>query len=413
MKLAKIALALGIASVFSVNAAPTEVTVLHTSNESVVNATWDDQVERFNAQNPDIQVNFEYIGGEAFKTKLQTLLMSDSKPDIIGTWGGADYSDRARSGLLADMTDYLPTLQKELPKGAVDAYRVDGRLYGLPSVSKPTMLYYNTGLLNKAGVKTSELETWEGFIGAVEKLKAAGITPLAIGASEGWPAHFYYSYLAMRIGGPDIFKDAIENGFGDPAFLEAAVQLRRLSDMKPFQKGYMAQDTANAFAQFGNGEAAMQLQGEWGYKIQQDNSHSKKGVAADSLGLGRFPTVAGGEGQLNDIISGIDGWAFTNSASPAAAKFMEFWLNEQNLGQLASEAMMLPINGNSAKEVKEPLMLRMAALVPESTYVHGFVDQILGAHLGGAVNDVSTELVGGTISPEDAIAMLQEAYDFQ
>jgi raffinose/stachyose/melibiose transport system substrate-binding protein len=344
---------------------------------------------------------------------LQTLLLSKSKPDIIYTWGGANYTNRAKSGLFADMTDHLPTLSEQLPASALQAYMVDGKLYGVPSVSKPTALYYNKDLLAKANVAETELETWEGFLGAIEKLKAAGITPLALGASEGWPAHFYYSYLAMRIGGPDIFKNAIENGFGDPAFLEAAVQLKRLADMKPFQNGYMAQDTGAAFALFGNGQAAMQLQGVWGYKIQQDNSTSKQGIAPESLGLGRFPAVEGGKGERADIISGIDGWAFTNSASNEAAQFVDQWLNEENQRQLASDALLLPINGKAGDGIKEPVMLRMAALVPESTYVHGFVDQILGADLGGAVNDVSTELVSGGLSPEEAVERLQEAYDFQ
>ncbi|MBM7036606.1 extracellular solute-binding protein [Vibrio ulleungensis] len=405
------ALALGIG--LNAQAATTEVKVLHSTNETVVVATWEEQVAKFNAEHDNINVTFSYLAGEAFKTKLQTLLLSKSKPDIIYTWGGANYTNRAKSGLFADMTDHLPTLNEQLPASALQAYMVDGKLYGVPSVSKPTTLYYNKDLLAKANVAEQELETWEGFLGAIEKLKAAGITPLALGASEGWPAHFYYSYLAMRIGGPDIFKNAIENGFGDPAFLEAAVQLKRLADMKPFQNGYMAQDTGAAFALFGNGQAAMQLQGVWGYKIQQDNSTSKQGISPESLGLGRFPAVEGGKGERADIISGIDGWAFTNSASNEAAQFVDQWLNEENQRQLASDALLLPINGKAGDGIKEPVMLRMAALVPESTYVHGFVDQILGADLGGAVNDVSTELVSGGLSPEEAVERLQEAYDFQ
>jgi raffinose/stachyose/melibiose transport system substrate-binding protein len=413
MKLRYFAIALGLACSTSIQAAPTDVTVLHSTTEVVVIDTWTKQVDRFNSMHPNINVKLEFLGGEAYKTKLQTLLLSTKKPDIIYSWGGKNYTDRAQAGLFADMTDHLPTLQKQIPASALDAFRVNGRLYGVPSVSKPTMLYYNRDLLAQANVDPKEIETWEGFLGAVKKLKSAGITPLAIGASDGWPAHFYFSYLAMRIGGPEIFKTALTEGFTDPAFLKAAIELKRLADLKPFQKGYMAMGTANAFATFGNGEAAMQLQGEWGYKIQRDNSLSKKGIATDKLGLGRFPSVAGGLGKRTDIISGIDGFAFTNSASVQAAEFMDYWQNEQNLSEIASAAQMMPVNTISAKVINDPVILRAAALVPESTYVHGFVDQILGAHLGGAVNDVSTELVGGTISPEDAIEMLQDAFDFQ
>ena len=413
MKLRYLASAFGLACAINAQAAPKDVTILHSTNEIVVIDTWNKQVDRFNSTHPDINVKLKYLGGDSYKTKLQTLLLSESKPDIIYSWGGKNFTDRAKAGLFADMTDHLPTIRQQIPASALEAFSVDGRLYGVPSVSKPTMLYFNRDLLAQANVDPNELDTWEGFLGAVTKLQAAGITPLAIGASEGWPAHFYFSYLAMRIGGPDIFKKALTEGFSDSAFLEAAVQLKRLADMKPFQQGYMAQNTSNAFAMFGNGEAAMQLQGEWGYKLQQDNSMSKTGIEASNLGLGRFPSVAGGAGKRTDIISGIDGFAFTNTASPEAAIFMDYWGNEENLSEIASEAKMMPVNPISAKAIQDPVILRIAALVPESTYVHGFVDQILGADLGGAVNDVSTELVSGTISPEDAIEALQEAYDFQ
>ncbi len=389
------------------------VSILHSINEVVVNEAWNEQIERFNKSHDKIEVKHDYLSGEPFKQKLQTMLMSPNKPDLIFTWGGRDYVDRANAGLLADMTDYLPTITKQIPESALDTYRVDGKLYGVPWVSKPTILYYNVELLEQAGVDPSELDEWEGFLGAVEKLKQAGITPLALGAMENWPSHFYFSYLAMRIGGPEVFKKAVDEGFEDPAFLEAAKQLKRLADLKPFQPGYMTADTANAYASFGNKQVAMQLQGEWQYKLQADGSLSGTGVPGDLIGLGRFPAVEGGKGQVTDIISGVDGWAFTNSASKESAEFVDFWLNEENMAQLAADALMLPVNPVSAEAVSEPLMRRMARLVPESTYVHGFVDQILGAHLGGAVNDISTELMGGTITPEDAIATLQDAYDFQ
>ena len=61
--------------------------------------------------------------------------------------------------------------------------------------------YYNKELFEKAGVKAEDIKTWDDFLAAVKKLKAAGITPIVVGAGEKWPMHFYYSYLVMRIGG--------------------------------------------------------------------------------------------------------------------------------------------------------------------------------------------------------------------
>ncbi|WP_026971512.1 ABC transporter substrate-binding protein [Aliagarivorans marinus] len=405
---------LTMAVAFSASASAKEsVTFMNNVPELVINKAWDDQIVRFEQANPDIEVRKLFVASEAFKQKVQTMLLSNDIPEIITSWGGQDYRDRAQKGLLTDLEEYLPTLTSEMPEAALNAYRVDGRLYGIPAYSKPTMLYYNKQLLEQAGVDPKQLETWDGFLAAIDQLHEAGITPMALAGVEGWPAHFYFSYLAMRIGGPDVFKNALDEGFDDPAFLEAANQLLALAEKKPWQRGYMSSNIDQAYALFGNGEAAMQLQGEWQYKLQQDSSRDGKGIGVENVGLARFPAVEGGSGQLTDIISGIDGYAFTRSATPTTAKFVDFWLNEENLTQMAEQAMMLPVTPGAVSGIQEPVMRQMAQMVSESSYVHGFVDQVTGAHLGGAINDVSSELVAGSISAEQAVAALQEAWEFR
>ena len=91
--------------------------------------------------------------------------------------------------------------------------------------------YYNKKLFEKAGVKAEDIKTWDDFLGAVKKLKAAGITPIVVGAGEKWPMHFYYSYLVMRIGGENALADAKagkDGGFKNATFVEAGKRLREL-----------------------------------------------------------------------------------------------------------------------------------------------------------------------------------------
>ena len=50
------------------------------------------------------------------------------------------------------------------------------------------------------------------------RLKDAGITPIAVGAGDKWPAHFWYSYLMVRLGGADAMNQiADDNNFSVPA----------------------------------------------------------------------------------------------------------------------------------------------------------------------------------------------------
>ena len=91
--------------------------------------------------------------------------------------------------------------------------------------------FYNKKLFEKAGVKAEDIKTWDDFLAAVKKIKAAGITPIVVGAGEKWPMHFYYAYLVMRIGGEHALADAKagkDGGFKGPTFVEAGKRLREL-----------------------------------------------------------------------------------------------------------------------------------------------------------------------------------------
>ena len=103
--------------------------------------------------------------------------------------------------------------------------------------------FYNKKLFEKAGVKAEDIKSWDDFLAAVKKLKAAGITPLVVGAGEKWPMHFYYSYLVMRIGGEHALADAKagkDGGFKNATFVEAGKRLRELAALEPFQPGYLS-----------------------------------------------------------------------------------------------------------------------------------------------------------------------------
>ena len=53
-----------------------------------------------------------------------------------------------------------------------------------------------------------------------QKLKDAGLTPLACGGGDKWPLHFYWSYLVMREGGHAAFG-GVGEGMADEGVVEA------------------------------------------------------------------------------------------------------------------------------------------------------------------------------------------------
>ena len=87
------------------------------------------------------------------------------------------------------------------------------------------------------------MATWDGFLASVQKIKDAGITPISLGGQDKWPAHFYWSYLVVRLAGQDAFNAARSgdgDGFADAPFVQAGQMFLDLVAMEPFQDGFLA-----------------------------------------------------------------------------------------------------------------------------------------------------------------------------
>lgn len=146
----------------------------------------------FMAQHPDIVVELPFLENEAFKAKLTTLLQSADARDVFHTWGGGVFYEQAKAGFLRPVEDILSDEAKEaMGTAGVSAFTApDGHLYGVARDVGEVVLWYNKVPFEQAGVDPASMETWDGFLAGVQAFKDAGITPIAIGAKDKWPAHF-------------------------------------------------------------------------------------------------------------------------------------------------------------------------------------------------------------------------------
>src|SRR5208282_6569590 len=219
------------------------VNVLYVSNNPGQVAIWEKIGKDYEAAHPGVKVDLKSLENEAFKAKLPTMLQADeSRPNLFYSWGGGVMQAQDKAGFLKDVTKDVAASESDLSPTAVDAFKVDNKAVGVPFEVGEVVFYYNKKLFEKAGVKAEDVKSWDDFLGAVKKLKAAGITPLVVGAGEKWPMHFYYSYLVMRIGGETALADAKagkDGGFKNATFVGAGKRLHELAALEPFQPGYL------------------------------------------------------------------------------------------------------------------------------------------------------------------------------
>jgi raffinose/stachyose/melibiose transport system substrate-binding protein len=358
--------------------------------------------------NPGVQIEITILENDAFKTKLNTVMQSGNPPDLFQSWGGGVMAEYARAGLLKDISgDLKGAWGDSFNKAPLDVYSADGKYYGVPWDMGAVGFWYNKTLFSKAGISAPPA-TWTDFISDVKKLQAAGITPISLGEKDKWPGHFYWVYLATRIGGKAAFDKAYSRSgsFADPAYVQAGEKFKELVDLKPFANGFLGltyNDQSNAM---GDGKAAMELMGQWAPSTEKDQSSNKTGLGSD-LGFFPFPMVEGGAGDKDDIMGGGNGIGVGKNASPAAIDFLKYVTSVENQKVMAQVGMALPVVKGSEVAVTDPLLQQVQANVNKAKYYQLYYDQYLPPALASVIVDSVQGLLAGSSSP-DAVAKAVE-----
>jgi raffinose/stachyose/melibiose transport system substrate-binding protein len=386
----------------------------HISTKDPALSDWQKMADDYMASHPNVDIKITVLENEAFKTKLTTVMQSGDVPDIFQSWGGGTLKEQVDAGLVKDITADLDANNGEwrnsFGAGALGVYAFDGKNYGVPWDMGMVSFWYNKDLFAKAGIETTPT-TWTEFLADVTKLKAAGITPISVGEGDKWPGMHMWAYLVTRIGGEAAFN-AVANGTGkwtDPAFVQASEELVKLIKMEPFQDGFLGATHDEMQATFGNGEAAMELGGQWSPSVEAANSADSKGVK--NLGMFNFPAVEGGAGAATDAMGGGNGFAIGKNASPEAIDFAKYLTSVANQSVVAADGTAIPVVKGAETALKDPNMQLVAKSFGEAKYFQLYFDTYLGSDLGSALNDSIQKLYAGTSTPEEVCAEIEAAWE--
>ncbi|MCQ9133994.1 extracellular solute-binding protein [Streptomyces hilarionis] len=360
---------------------------------------WAALAKQFEAQNPKVKVKIVQLENDAYKSKMTALTASGKLPDIFHTWGGGVLRQQVDAGLVEDLTDRTKGWGDALLSVARQPYLIDDKAYGVPFDIGMIGFWYNKALFKQAGV-AGPPTTWSGFLDAVRKLKAAGITPLALAGKEKWPGMYYWAYLAMRTAGVDALRKAGEDkDFTGDGFVQAGQHLQDLVDLQPFQKGYLgaaySSPTGQAAA-VGNGKAAMELMGQWAPVVEAD---AGKGLGAN-LGFFPFPAVDGGKGVITEVFGGGGGHALRKGAPQAAVDFLKFFASAATDTTLVKKTGTLPVVPAAESALTDPNIKAVQAQLKGATGFQLYLDQAYAPALGQEVNDSVAALISGSKSPQ-------------
>ncbi len=406
------------ASVASASA-ETTVRMMHVDPNPKNVAVWREIADQFEASHPGTKVKLEYLENEAFKAKLPTLLQSKDAPDLFYSWSGGVLKAQAEAGVVKDLSKEMQAnggaWAKSYVPAAMNGVTINGKPMCVPFKLSVIGFFYNKALFKKAGVDAEAIATWDDLTAAVKKLKAAGVTPISVGAGDKWPLHFYWSYLALRLGGEEAFaaaKAGKDGGFTAKPFVQASTMVQEFGKLEPFQPGYLGTKWLDSLGMFADQRAAMLLTFDDSAKRQVAVAADGKGIPLDDLGVFPFPSVKGGKGD-GATFGGVNCWAVSRNASPEALEFAKFLTGKEAEQKMAEAGMIIPAAAGADVGIKDPFMKLFAGRLAKSPFHQIYLDQDLGPSVGRVVNDVTVEVVSGAMTPEKAVKQIQEAFELE
>lgn len=292
-------------------------------------------VKIFNNQYPDLKFdNLAVAGGAGSQAKsvLAAQLQAGNPPDSFQAHAGAELQDYINADQLEDLSGFYESqdLASAFPEDLMERLTVDDKIYSVPSnIHRANVVWANVEVLEKAGLDPQnppkDLDAW---FAAMDKIKATGVTPLAVAGT--WTQVHLFETIMLATLGPEGYS-GLWDGSTDWSGAEVT------KGMENYKKAlsYTNSDR-NTLSDWGpatqlveDGNAAYNVMGDWAEaKFQQDGltagedyvyfpTPGTEGVfdfLADSFTLPTgAPNPAGAKAWL-ETISSVEGQEAFNAA---------------------------------------------------------------------------------------------------
>ena len=144
-------------------------------------AFWTSMADVWNEQNPDRPINLTVTNGESHSTHSKLLIACQSgegAPDMADIEIGY-YGSFLKDGYLIPINDAVEPYKDDIVMSRVSMYGdAEGNYYGVDFHLGETVTYYNTELMDAAGVNIDDIVTWDDYFEAGKKVLEATGKPM-------------------------------------------------------------------------------------------------------------------------------------------------------------------------------------------------------------------------------------------
>ena len=184
----------------------------------------------------DEKVEYQMIPGD-YHPVIETKFIGQEKIDVV--YSEEDHLQRwYKAGWtipIEDMPEAQQIKDELYPAGVETMSNVEGELMGLPYYSAFIAFWYNQALLEKGGIDTTQLDTWEQIIEHCRKLKQDGVSkyPYQPSWARVWYGLDWSIWGDWFAEGANVFDKEFNPVFQDePAFQKVLERYKLLFDEK-------------------------------------------------------------------------------------------------------------------------------------------------------------------------------------
>ncbi|WNZ21812.1 ABC transporter substrate-binding protein [Leptolyngbya sp. NK1-12] len=344
-------------------------------------------LRQFEATHPTIRVRFETIADQ-YMDVIKTRLIGDAAPDVF-------YLEAAEAPFLLDknvlepldayitpdfdLADFEPNL--------LDLFRHQGQLYGLPKDYSTLALFYNQQAFADAGIQQPP-STWDELITLAKQLtidrnQDGRIDQYGFGVMAELPR---LGYVIRAYGGEMVNANGYA-AYGSEAAAQGLAQI-----VNPYRsQGSFVQPadvgSSSGSEQFGQGKAAMVIEGNWAIPFLQDTFPDL------AFATSEVPTLNQQPGTMVYTVAYVMNRQSQHKAE--AWQLIAYLTGKQGMKDWTSSGFALPTRKSVAAQLqydRDPLRSALVAGVSYATpwqigsypsaVMNSFNNQFLSAMLG-------------------------------
>lgn len=340
---------------------------VHTSKEEPEGKVMQDTIDQFNELYAgEYKAEIDFIprsgSGGGYEDKINAAITTNTLPDVL-TLDGPNTAAYAKAEAIVPIEEYITNQEDFLPS-IIAQGTYDDHLYAIGYSESGVGIYYNTKMLEDAGVNVEELPTvdhpwdWDEFLDLLKKLQKkydGPVVDMGFNDKSEWLMYAFAPFLWSE-GGEIVSEDGKhavgvfdnEKALTTLKFIQSLIE-NEYSTISPSENG------------FETGKYPLKFSGSWTMQVLEENYQDVE------YGIMPYPTSP----RTKELVSPSGSWQYAMSTTAknkeAAGKLIDFMVSTDATAAISLGNSVLPPRYSTIEKIADVVSPQMQVLIEQNT----------------------------------------------